>query len=279
MKLPENFYFSQSKLQDYVDCPYRFYLRYYLKQKWPALVVDDALDFERRGQIGARFHRLIQQYLLGVPEARITDLVEADPAPEVSRWWEDFLEYISPAIEGEKFVETTLSTSINGHLLLAKYDLIVINNENSLDIYDWKTSNKKTRKDWLLERIQTRLYRYILAEAGSDLCGEGAVTPDKVAMHYWFAPRPENPVTLPYSQDAYQSDRDFIAQLIKEIADRQENHFLRTEDLNKCRFCVYRSHCDRGIQAGDFDAFEYFDSGSEDFDLDIEFDQIAEIAF
>ena len=278
MKLPENFYFSQSKLQDYADCPYRFYLRYYLQQKWPALVVDDALDFERRGQIGARFHRLIQQFLLGVSEARITDLVEADPAPEVSRWWEDFLQFISPAIEGEKFVETTLSTSLNGNLLLAKYDLIVIN-EDSLVIYDWKTSNKKTRKDWLLERIQTRLYRYILAEAGSDLCGEGSVTPDKVTMHYWFAPRLENPVTLPYSQDAYQSDREFIAQLINEIADRKETQFLRTEDINKCRFCVYRSHCDRGSQAGDIDAFENFDSGSEDFELDIEFDQIAEIAF
>jgi len=278
MKLPENFYFSQSKLQDYVDCPYRFYLRYYLQQKWPALVVDDALDFERRGQIGARFHRLIQQYLLGVPEARITDLVEADPAPEVSRWWEDFLQFISPAIEGEKFVETTLSTSLNGSLLLAKYDLIVIN-EDSLVIYDWKTSNKKTRKDWLLERIQTRLYRYILAEAGSDLRGGGSLMPDKVTMHYWFAPRPENPVTLPYSQDAYQSDREFIAKLINEIADRKETLFLRTEDINKCRFCVYRSHCDRGSQAGDIDAFENFDSGSDNFELDIEFDQIAEIAF
>ncbi|MFW5713489.1 MAG: RecB family exonuclease [Brevefilum sp.] len=279
MQLPDDFYFSQSNLQDYVDCPYRFYLRYYLRLKWPALVVDDALDFERRGQVGARFHRLIQQYLLGVPERRITDLADADPATEVSHWWEDFLQYTSPAIEGKKYVETTLSTSLDGYALLAKFDLIVIRSSGSLAIFDWKTSRRKPKKDWLLQRVQTRLYRFILAEAGAELVNKSKISPDQVSMHYWFAPRPEQPVTLPYSQDEYQSDRDFIKRLINEIAEREETRFLRTDDTDKCRYCVYRSHCDRGSQAGDLDAFEDFESGPEDFELDIEFEQIEEISF
>jgi len=279
MELPENFRFSQSNLQDYVDCPYRFYLRDILKLKWPALVVDDALAFERRGQIGARFHQLLQRYLLGIPEARVTDLAEADPAPQISRWWADFLTFIAPKLEGDKFVEATFSTVLDGHYLLAKYDLVLLNKKGKLDIYDWKTSRRTPRKDWLLSRIQTRLYRLILAEAGAELTGDRPVPPDGLNMHYWFAPQPQTPISLPYSEDAYHSDRDHIKGLIDEITERDQAQFLRTADLDKCRYCSYRSHCDRGDRAGDLEDFEDFESGPEDFELDFEFDQIAEIAF
>ena len=279
MKLPEDFFFTQSNLQDYADCAYRFYLRYFLHLKWPALVVDDALTFERRGQIGARFHRLIQQYLQGVPEDRITDHSKADPEPELSRWWGDFQQYIAPQIEGQRFVEAALSTSLNGHRLLAKFDLVLLKPDASVEIYDWKTTHQKPRATWLLQRLQTRLYRLVLAEAGMDLTGGQAIHPEQIVMHYWFAPQPQNPVSLPYSEEMHRADRAYLERLVEEIVQREESRFLRTEDLEKCRYCVYRSHCDRGEGAGDLEDFEYFVSEPENFNLDIEFDQITEIAF
>jgi len=279
MKLPDNFYFSQSNLQDYVDCPYRFYLRYFLQLKWPALVVDDALAFERRGQIGARFHHLIQQYLHGVPDNRISNLAGADPEPELAAWWEDFLQFVAPMVVGQRYVEAALSTSLGGHRLLAKFDLVLLRADRSLDIFDWKTSRRVPREALLLQRLQTRLYRLILAEAGQDLAGGQPLNPDQITMHYWYASQPDNPVSLPYSLDAFRSDRVYLGELVSEIAARSETRFGRTEDHDKCRYCVYRSHCDRGKQAGDFDAFEDVEIDPQDFGLDIEFDQIAEIAF
>jgi RecB family exonuclease len=279
MKLPEDFHFSQSNLQDYVDCPYRFYLRYFLRLKWPALVVDDARAFERRGQIGARFHRLIQQYLQGVPESRISDLASADPEPELSRWWEDFLLYVIPNIEGERFVEATLSTTLSGHLLLAKFDLVLLGPDGDLTIFDWKTSHRKPRQEWLLQRLQTRLYRLVLANAHQDLTGGQLLDPNHITMQYWFTTHPQNPISLPYTTDAYHADQIYLERMVQDIAQREEARFLRTEDLEKCRYCVYRSHCDRGEQAGELAGYEDFSSGIEDYDQDIEFDQIAEIAF
>jgi hypothetical protein len=279
MELPKDFYFSQSNLQDYVDCRYRFYLRYILKLKWPALVVDDALDFERRGQIGARFHQLIQQYLQGIPQARVTELAEADPAPELARWWADFLAFVGPNLQGERFVEATLSTALAGHYLLAKFDLALLSEDGKLVIYDWKTSRRAPRKDWLLSRIQTRLYRLILAEAGAELTGGRPIRPDEITMHYWFATQPKTPVTLPYSESAWAADKAYFTSLIEEIIQHEQNQFLRTTNHDKCRFCSYRSHCDRGVRAGDLESFDNFDTRPEDFELDIEFDQIAEIAF
>lgn len=278
MKLPKDFDFTQSNLQDYVDCPYRFFLRYILHTKWPALVVDDAIDFEKRGQTGARFHRLVQQHLVGVPQDRLYELAAADPNPDVALWWEDFLLHVPPWLEGDRFVETILTTHLGGYRLLAKYDLIQIH-EDQFTIFDWKTSQKRPRKDWLLERVQSRLYPFILTHAGRTLINRSGTHPDQISMNYWFAPHPQTPVALPYSQKAYDVDQGYFMGLIKEILNLDEHDFARTSDLNKCRFCVYRSHCDRGTEAGDLAAFDAFEMEPEDFKLDIEFEEIAEIKF
>jgi RecB family exonuclease len=281
MKLLENFDFTQSNLQDYVDCPYRFYLRYILHTKWPALVVDDALDFELRGQSGARFHRLVQQYLLGVPEERLSALADADPNPDIAQWWDHFLTAIPPLLEGDRFVEMILSADLAGQRLLAKYDLILVKAGGQLVIYDWKTSQKRIRKEWLLERIQTRLYRFLLVHSGKTLTGCEITSPAQIEMNYWFAPlaHPETPVNLAYDQTAYEKDEKYLTSLIEEILDREAETFFRTSDLNKCRFCVYRSHCDRGTEAGDLAAFEDFEMEPENFTVELDFDQIEEIQF
>ena len=279
MRLPENFNFSQSNLQDYLDCHYRFYLRYIRHMKWPALVVDDAADFEQRGQTGARFHRLLQQYLLGLPEDRLSDLAAADPAKEVLMWWQNFLHHVPPWLSGRQSVETTLSTTLAGHRLIAKYDLILVQEDGQLAVFDWKTSQKRPRKDWLLERVQTRLYRLILTQAGSNFTEQSSIAPETVTMNYWFAPQPESLVSLPYTQDVYENDVHFFTGLIEEIVKRDEDHFLKTNHLKKCRYCVYRSHCDRGIGAGELDAFEDFQLETADLDEEIKFSEIPQIEF
>ena len=279
MTLPAEFTFSQSNLQDYRDCPYRFYLRYILHTRWPALVVEDALKFEQRSQSGARFHRLVQQYLLGVPEDRLEALVASDPNPDLSQWWENFLDTIPPMLEGERFVETTLVTTLAGHRILAKYDLILVMPNGRLVIYDWKTSQRKPRKDWLEDRIQTRLYQFLLVCSGSTLTDQEAVTPENIEMRYWYAPGRSAPITIPYDANAYEQDRTFLSNLIEEIQDKSTDSFFRTADEARCRFCVFRAHCDRGTIGGELDEFEDGESSSDGVEELLDFDQISEIEF
>ena len=278
MNLPINFDFTQSNLQDYLDCPYRFYLRYLLHTKWPALLVDSAIEFEKRTQAGARFHRMVQQYLLGVPEERIQDLADADPIPEIAIWWENFCSFIPSWLSGKQLVETVLSTELVESRLIAKYDLILIQDQNKFIIFDWKTSSKKLRKDWLVKKIQTRLYRFILTRAGVIL-NSANIEPNQVTMHYWLASHPEAPISLLYDSKAYESDKQFFGRLIQEIRHKEERDFTKTVDTRKCQYCVYRSHCDRGIQAGDIETFEEFDLEPAQDELDIAFENIAEIEF
>lgn len=278
MILSENFDFTQSNLQDYVDCPYRFYLRYIKHTKWPALMVDDAHDFEKRTQAGARFHRLVQQYFSGVPEERINQFVNADPLPELAIWWDNFLSDIPSKLLGVQLVERVLSTHLTGYRLLAKYDMILIMDQKGLIIFDWKTSSKKPHKQRLLQKIQTRLYRYILVQAGAALKIDDIV-PSQVTMTYWFASFPQTPISLPYDQESFEKDEVFFTRLIEEIRDNKESDFSRTSDTRKCRYCVYRSHCDRGVKAGDLGSFEDFDLAGEQDELDIDFENIQEIEF
>jgi len=162
---------------------------------------------------------------------------------------------------------------------LNKYDLILANEDSKLTIFDWKTSRKLPRKDWLMDRLQTRLYRYILAQAESALLRNIPIKPEQITMTYWFTASPETPVSLPYDPSLFEADRIYITNLISEILEKEGKDFVRTSDLDKCRYCVYRSHCDRGVEAGDLETFEDFEMEPEDFDLDFDFETIEEIKF
>lgn len=280
MTLPADFVFSQSNLQDYRDCPYRFYLRYICHTRWPALAVEDALKFEQLAQSGARFHRLVQQYLLGVPEDRLDALAQSDPNPDLSGWWRNFLEVIPALLDGERFVEATLSSSLAEYRLLAKYDLILVQPNNHLVIFDWKTSQKKPRTDWLEDRIQTRLYLFLLAHSGSVLSCRNEIPPEDIEMRYWYAPFQTQPISLSYDKALFEQDEAFLKKLIGEITGKTVDTFIRTADESRCRFCTYRAHCDRGTIGGDLEDMDTFDlQQPEEMEYLQDFDQISEIEF
>ena len=279
MILPNDFVFTQANLQDYVDCPYRFYLRYVLRTRWPALVVDQALDFEQRGQAGGRFHRLVQQYLLGVPAERIEALAEEDPWPELRAWWAGFLTHVPPWLVGQRWVEMPLTATLVGQRLLAKYDLLLVEEQGNLTIFDWKTSEKPLSKARLLERIQTRLYRLVLLLASPMLLNQQPAAPEQISMHYWYATHPQTPIYLIYSQADFDRDREYLAHLVETVANAEVEDFLRTADLARCRFCVYRSHCERGVEAGSLEEFDRLELELDDPDRLIDFDDLPEIEF
>ena len=73
-KIPPQFTFSQSSLQDYADCPRRFQLRYLDKLIYPAAETEPALENERHLLEGQLFHRLAQQFILGIPIDKLNPL-------------------------------------------------------------------------------------------------------------------------------------------------------------------------------------------------------------
>ena len=89
MTLPEGFLFSQSNLQDFVDCQRRFQLRHMLHQSWPAVEAEPYLEHEQLIDQGAKFHKIVHQHLIGVPEAQISTSISSDDVMQL--WWSNYL--------------------------------------------------------------------------------------------------------------------------------------------------------------------------------------------
>ena len=273
--LPDDFQFSQASLQDYADCPRRFYLRYLRRVTWPAVEAEPVLSHERHMQRALDFHRMVHQHLLGVSETQLT--AQAGEG-DLRAWWDSYLDARPADVEGDHFPELTLSAPLAGLRLIAQYDLVVLAPDGRTLIFDWKTSRRRTSRRWLTERLQTRVYRYLLVQAGGHL-REGEIDPASVTMIYWFANFPHDPERLPYDAAQYTADETVLRQMIAEIRARShEDEFALTDDEKRCRYCLYRSLCDRGQEAGDvedLDAAEPERGGA--FDLD--FEQVAEVEF
>jgi CRISPR/Cas system-associated exonuclease Cas4 (RecB family) len=282
--LPPDFQFSQRSLQDYVDCRRRFQLRYLDQLSWPAVEAEPLIEHENRLRSGAEFHRLVQRYLLGVPEERLSAMLESSAYQNVDlkRWWENFLQYAHLAPVESSLVEGTLSARIGNYRLLAKYDLIRWDSDHSNDqvkIYDWKTSQRMPPRQWLADRLQTRVYPYLLVQAGGLIINDGQLSPGQIEMVYWFAEYPQEPQRFSYGPEQYEQDHEYLTGVIDEIDSLNTGDFALTLDEDHCKFCTYRSLCDRGVSAGSIDLAESGKEAEAEDDFDLDFDQIAEIEF
>ena len=272
-ELPASFSFSQSSLQDYFDCPRRFQLRYIERLAWPAVETEPVLENERRQQEGQLFHRMVQQHLVGLPVEKLTR--QASSA-DLARWWGNYLGYEFELDGYSKYTELALTTPAGSHRLLAKYDLVAISPGRKAVIFDWKTYHKRPKDEWMAARMQTRVYRALLVQAGAYLNRTVSIQPEQIEMIYWYADFPSEPTHLPYNSGQYKRDQDALAGIINEIDDLR--NFPLTVDEKKCSFCPYRSYCDRGGKAGALDESDSeMETSSTEFSIN--FEQVAEIEF
>ncbi len=275
---PRPIVYSAHNLQAFVDCERRFELQYLDRMTWPAVPASPPLVYEQLMADGRRFHQMVQQDLLGSPVLEPT----AVDRPCISTWWENYGMY-DPAteVEGQRFVERMLVGTIGpvGPPLVAKYDLIVWTGEVAV-IFDWKTSPRKPERRHLLDRLQTRVYRYLLATAGKALTGGDPIPPEAIQMVYWYAMHPEDPELIGYDAGAFARDEQYLRELVDRIERRRaEGQFALTDQERTCLLCTYRSFCGRGGVAGELTGNEADENAGPDIDLLGDLDAIEAIAF
>ena len=280
MPLPNDFQFSQSSLEDFTVCARRFELRYLQQLRWPAIEAEPVHEAERLAQLGANFHRLVQQHLIGISPTTLTEtLTGADP--DLVTWWQNYLTHRPAALDNAQiYPELTLSTPLRGYRLLARFDVLAGQNDGTFLIIDWKTTRKKPPRDSLAARMQTRVYPYVLATAGAAFNQGQTIDPAAIQMLYWYPHLPETPELFEYSPALYQRDEEILSEVIEQIKSAaQNNHFPLVDNQKACIYCTYRSLCNRGSQGGPLADLAEITTDDDPELSALDWDQIAEIAF
>ncbi len=234
--------FSQTSLQDYATCPRRFELRHLRHVQWPALDSEPFRQQEAHTLRGQQFHRLAHQFALGIP----ADVLIATLADETIRgWWQRFLGSQLDGLPARWLAETALTAPFAGYRFTARYDLLAVEPGRAI-IVDWKTALRRPERDTLAGRLQTVLYRFLLVKAGAYLNDGVPFAPEQVSMIYWFAEFPDAPERFDYDAGQYAADGRFLSLMASDISHRAEQDFALTTQQGDCRFCNYRSLCDRG---------------------------------
>jgi len=228
--------------------------------------------------LGNGFHRLVHQHQLGISLDRLTSIAQADP--ELDAWWQSYLLSGVRGLPEERHPEVRIRSNFAGWPVVGNYDLLAVNPGQEVVIVDWKTSRRLPRREQMQVRLQTRIYPALLVQSDSGLNHEEAIEPEMIRMRYWFPEFPDQPIDFKYDQDRFQQDVEMINELITRVAAMEEAGLIKTEQLERCRFCLYRSLCDRGEAAGPVDSLledplEVDGAWEDSFD----FEQVAEVAW
>ena len=278
MSIDPDFIFSANSLQDYVDCPRRFELKYLLKRDWPAEESEPVLEWEHELQLGTRFHQLVYQYLSGLPEeALIASINDTD----VESWFRNFLAFYRQQEFSRIFPEFRVRVPLGAYQAVAVYDLLALTPDQRLVILDWKTAKNKPKLSKVSERMQTVLYPYAALESASNFLPEVTLTAQSIQMTYVYVRHTaDNTITFSNNDNQHTSNQMMLVRKVNEIAGLKLSPFPKTNDEDLCKFCVYRSLCERGQNAGSLAELE----AEPELDLDallggLDFDAQDEIAF
>ncbi len=254
-ELDPGFVFSQHSLADYDACARRFYLRFIARQAWP--MVEDGpegltvLDRQAYLRQGRTLHRWIERRMLGLPAGAES---EGFADVELAVWWERFLATDLSALPARRTPELELACVVDGARLYARFDLLAVGDDGGAVIVDWKTlrGQKPPSPGFFRDRLQTRVYLYALAAAGAPYNGGRPFDPARLSMRYWLSNFPERPwVDVPYSRAEFEADGRRLAGIVAAIRARSgEAEFEKTERLQTCASCDYRTLCVRGSAGG-----------------------------
>ena len=260
-------YFSQLALKVYDSCPLKFKKRYLDGLYWPA---DWSGNYSQKEIVkkGRNFHLLAQRYY------DRGETIKKDYISEELLKWFNELKKFRPYNNIDKFLpEHELRINKEKIKLVAKYDLLYIDKKNKrLIIYDWKTNKKRFIRDKLKSNLQTKVYLYVLAEAGLFYYFAENFDLNKMSIIYWNPRYPKQNVKINYSRKNYKKDKKFLKDKIEEIKNLKYNEFFKTDNKKTCKFCEYRPIC-LGKKA------ESIEVEDDDINLEIDWDNIDEISF
>ena len=244
---------SQTQLNLLETCSRKFQHAYLEQLGAPATP-----EQQERLAWGSRFHQVMQQRELGLP---VKSLVQQYPqilewvtaldkaAPEIfspEAWGSPTS---APTIESFRQAEHWRTLHFKDYAFAVVYDLLIAD-EKSAAILDWKTYPRPQNRKWVAQNWQSRLYPFVLAETSNYL-------PEMISMTYWFVEskgQPTEPERLifSYNERQHQQTKRDLTRLLARLTDCLERYQKDIEPFpqvsvaaGKCSGCSFAIRCKR----------------------------------
>ena len=230
-----NFIYSQNSINTYKSCPLKFKYKYIDKINWRQ---DDigSREYYESLVVGSEFHLLCERYFSNIPLG-----INENTNPKFIKWIEKIKKLLPMCSESRHMMylpEYEIRYSIDENIITAKYDLIIIK-DNSIEIWDWKTENKKVDYKNAQNRIQTIVYMLLAKEVIPKLYNID-VDFKNISMKYYQPEFEDEPITISYSEEIHNSYKKRIIDYINMI---KESKYLTSKNTNHCKYCEFNKLC------------------------------------
>lgn len=216
---------NQSSLRDYLNCQYKYKLKYMDNIHWFQGELKNSFD------LGNDFHIIAQRYFLGIETEYIED-------ENLQKWYKDLKKFFPIDSTYEYLPEYELRYNELGLKLMAKYDLLILK-PTELIIVDWKTNKAKLNEQEKVEDIQTKVYLFILANCLS-LFPTYKYSLNNIKMIYWQGNYIENAIEINYSFEKNLKYKEYLLNLVEDI---NNSNFIQNK--KHCNYCEFNVFCNK----------------------------------
>ena len=165
------------------------------------------------------------------------------------------------------FSELRLFAPLERHKIIAIYDLIMQTSAEKIIIFDWKTAMNRPKSRYIFDKPQSLVYPYVLRKNYEALF-PGIQQKPHITMIYWYPEFPNDTLRLDYSDERHVETVPLLKDQLNAINKNiEDNHFPLTNNKAKCKYCPYRSLCDRGVFAGELKDLDQIVPAEEEIEI------------
>ena len=230
----EYFYYSQNSINTFIKCPLKFRLKYLENLSWKREGSIEENYYENIKQ-GLDFHLICERYFAGIPLGKLND-------DDLIKKVNSLKDIFKIDKRNSYLVEYEVKMTKEVLRLQAKYDLIIVTPDKKVQIWDWKTENRKLSIGEMKKRVQTLVYMYVLAENVENVFGFEC-KPENITMNFWQPQYENNIITIGYSKKAHIENEKYLSKIIRNINSYDFYSFNTKIYSSHCKFCEFNYLC------------------------------------
>ncbi|MBW9148275.1 PD-(D/E)XK nuclease family protein [Clostridium sp. CM028] len=225
-------YYSQNLLNTFDKCPLRFKIKYLDNVKWKKDSIDNE-DYYENMNMGLDFHLICERYFSNIPAGIDNSNIDLMNSFNSLKGKFTLLD------ENIYFTEYEIKMRKDNIRIQAKYDLIIIKPNNKIEIWDWKTENRKLDYKEVCKRMQTIVYMYILGESSLKIFDKD-IPLENISMNFWQPQFKDDIITINYSKSNHKIHEDKIMEITHSLDNYDFSLDFNSELYSaQCKYCEF----------------------------------------